>query len=139
MRKYWTIAAVCALAACGGGASAPAGSGMVCPVAIALGDLNYPAAGATDIVDSQNIVVVSGGVATAALSLSSASGPTLTTTTVVSVPNPLPSPNTAIQRQPVTAYRVPALAAATTYTVTGVAVPNICGPETQYGSFTTHS
>jgi hypothetical protein len=59
------------------------------------------------------------------------------TTTVVSVPNPLPSPNTAIARPPATAFRIPTLAAATTYTVTGVSVPNICGPETQYGSFTT--
>jgi hypothetical protein len=76
MQKSWVIPLLCALTACGGGTSVPAGSATVCPVAIALGDLNYPAASATNVVDSQNIVVVSGGVATGALNLSSASAPT---------------------------------------------------------------
>jgi hypothetical protein len=136
MQRFRAVAILCSLTACGGSSSTPSGSPTVCPVPLVLGDLNYPAAGATGVVDSQNIIVVSGGAPTATLSLSASPEPTLATTAVVAVPNPLPSPNTAIQRTPATAFRIPALAAATTYNVTGLG-PGTCSTETQYGSFTT--
>lgn len=136
VERLLAVALLCSLTACGGSSSTPGGSPTVCPVPLALGDLNYPAGGATGVVDSQDIIVVSGGAPTATLSLSASSGPTLATTTVVAVPNPLPSPKTAIQRTPATAFRIPALAAATTYNVTGFG-PGTCSAETQYGSFTT--
>jgi hypothetical protein len=81
---------------------------------------------------------VSGGASAATLTLTASSGQTLTSATVVAVPNPLPSPNTAIARTPVTAFRIPPLAAATTYAVTAFG-PGTCSTETQYGSFTTQS
>jgi hypothetical protein len=136
MQRFWAVAILYSLTACGGSTSTPGGSGTVCPVPFILGDLNYPASGATGVVDLQNLIVVSGGAAAAMLTLSPSSGQALTSTAIVAVPKPLPAPNTAIQRTPVTAFRIPALADHTTYGVTAFG-PGTCSTETQYGSFTT--
>jgi hypothetical protein len=77
--------------------------------------LAYPAGGSKNIVDSQNVVVVSGTLWTS-LTLTPKSGTAIVSTKIVPVPNPLPEPNTT-GLSPETAFRIPALALGTTYAV----------------------
>lgn len=105
-----------------------------CPAIATAAILNYPADGSAGVVDEQNVIVVS-DVPAHRLYLRSTAGVTLVSTPIVPVPQPLPTPNIPLGSLPAVAFGIPALAAATTYTVTDVA-PGSCSDGFS-GSFTT--
>ncbi len=102
------------LAACGGG-GATTGTQKNCPQSIIVDSLVYPAPGSTGIPDATQVVFVSGAVNQ--VTLRPTLGPTTVTTLQISVPSPLPLPNAARALEGETAFALPTLAAATTYTV----------------------
>lgn len=112
----YRIALASALGAATGCSAESTAPGVACP-ALALGlSVVYPQSGSTKVVDSQNIVVVS-GTSWTSLTLRSSSGSTIVSQQIVPVPNPLPQPNAGAALTPGLAFHIPALAAATTYAV----------------------
>ncbi len=114
MNRICLAIVLCSTNGCGGTSTTP---GVACPTLALTLFVIYPESGSTNIVDSQNIVVVAGTPWTS-LTLTSRSGSPIVSTQIVPVPSPLPEPNAAAGQATATAFRIPALAAATTYAVT---------------------
>ena len=139
--------AAAALAACQGGdtnralpAPTPSPAPTVCPVlVIAPPPLLYPANGATGIPDG-NFNIVTGYAYGTTLNVIPPGGPAISTGPSGPAPSPLPSSTfTPGPFATPVAYAVPALRAATTYTVQGaVNLPSPCiAPVYTLGTFTT--
>ncbi len=131
---------ICAATACSGESQPPSGTG--CPLAplpllplLPTSTLNYPASGSANVVDSANLIVVSGYVKAAFIYLRSSTGTAVVPLGNVPVPAPLPQPNIPITFPDVTALRIPQLAPATTYAVVNELSTTCANPV--YGSFTT--
>jgi hypothetical protein len=129
--------ATAVLVACNGRSSAPIDQ-FGCPIDSVLEQLIYPAPGSTGIPDAVSPIVLGSPIATVTLQ-----PPRGSPIVATAVPNPIPSPNAAPRTSPISAYVVPTLAAATTYTVIAQAPPPgpIGGcpaqPAQTLGSFTT--
>jgi hypothetical protein len=148
MRFFWVAIvgalALWPLAACGGSSTQETTLlSFGCPLVIPDEQLLYPAPGSTAIPAAVNTIVIAGPVAF--LTLQPMTGTAIVTSTPTAVPIPIPSPNATPRTNPTGAFAVPALAAATTYTVTaqapsaGPQSPGNCPapPPQLIGSFTT--
>ncbi len=111
MKRLWAALTLCFAIGC----SAENNTGVACPALAVSVFLNYPASGSSNIVDPQNLIVLSGSNWTTA-TLTPKSGSPIVSTQTVAIPNPLPEPNTPLP-PPSTAFRFPTLAAHTLYTV----------------------
>jgi len=137
--KHLVIVFAILLSACSSGTNTPPSHiGFACPEVEMIGNMVYPISGATGVVDTDHLIIVSAGLQSAVLTLSATSGQTLTSASIIPVPNPLPTPNDPSVLGTYQAYRIPALAPATTYTITSTTQTSTsCGTNAFYGSFTT--
>jgi len=125
MKRIISAALLLFISGCAASAN---GTGVACPAVAVLLFVIYPASGSSNIVDAHNIVIVA-GTGWESLTLTPAAGQAVVSTEIVPVPTPLPEPNATplpAASAPAgtvvgTAFHIPPLAAATSYTVNATA------------------